>query len=86
MSAGNIDFNYTMADSRLPIMPSKDGVAIFALQIVGGIIVLVFMCIEGTRGANRFGPDPKQDAMAGVDPWSCPDPSGATTQPVAGAY
>ncbi|WP_338642468.1 DUF805 domain-containing protein [Novosphingobium olei] len=26
---------------------------------VGGIIVLVFMCLEGTRGANRFGPDPK---------------------------
>ena len=26
---------------------------------VGGLIVLVFMCIEGTRGDNRFGPDPK---------------------------
>lgn len=25
---------------------------------VGGIIVLVFMCLEGTRGANRYGPDP----------------------------
>jgi len=29
---------------------------------VGGIIVLVFMCLEGTRGENRFGPDPKQTA------------------------
>jgi uncharacterized membrane protein YhaH (DUF805 family) len=26
---------------------------------IGGIIVLVFMCLEGTRGPNRFGPDPK---------------------------
>ncbi|MEC3912329.1 DUF805 domain-containing protein [Sphingobium sp. CR2-8] len=29
---------------------------------VGGIIVLVFMCLDGTRGENRFGPDPKQTA------------------------
>ena len=27
---------------------------------VGGIIVMVFMCLEGTRGPNRFGADPKQ--------------------------
>jgi uncharacterized membrane protein YhaH (DUF805 family) len=26
---------------------------------VGGIIVLVFMCLEGTKGDNRYGPDPK---------------------------
>jgi uncharacterized membrane protein YhaH (DUF805 family) len=24
-----------------------------------GIVLLVFMCLEGTRGDNRFGPDPK---------------------------
>ena len=29
------------------------------IPFVGGIIVLVFMCLEGTRGPNRFGPDPK---------------------------
>lgn len=29
------------------------------IPIVGGIIVLVFMCLEGTRGPNRYGPDPK---------------------------
>ena len=29
------------------------------IPYVGGIIVLVFMCLEGTRGPNRFGPDPK---------------------------
>lgn len=26
---------------------------------IGGLIVLVFMCLEGTRGDNRFGSDPK---------------------------
>jgi uncharacterized membrane protein YhaH (DUF805 family) len=26
---------------------------------VGGLIVLVMMCLDGTPGANRFGPDPK---------------------------
>jgi uncharacterized membrane protein YhaH (DUF805 family) len=29
------------------------------IPIVGPIIILVFYCIEGTRGPNRFGPDPK---------------------------
>lgn len=29
------------------------------IPYVGGIITFVFMCIEGTRGPNRFGPDPK---------------------------
>ena len=24
----------------------------------GGIILIIFMCLEGTRGANRYGPDP----------------------------
>ena len=25
----------------------------------GGLIMLIFMCLEGTRGPNRFGPDPR---------------------------
>jgi uncharacterized membrane protein YhaH (DUF805 family) len=25
----------------------------------GGIVLLVFFCLEGTRGPNKFGPDPK---------------------------
>jgi uncharacterized membrane protein YhaH (DUF805 family) len=29
------------------------------IPYVGGLIVLVFMFLEGTRGLNRFGPDPK---------------------------
>jgi uncharacterized membrane protein YhaH (DUF805 family) len=34
------------------------------IPFVGGLIVLVFMCLEGTRGPNRFGPDPKDPAGA----------------------
>lgn len=29
------------------------------IPFVGGIIVLVFMVLDGTAGPNRFGPDPK---------------------------
>ena len=34
------------------------------IPFIGGLIVLVFMCLEGTRGGNRFGPDPKDPASA----------------------
>lgn len=34
------------------------------IPYVGGLIILVFMCLDGTKGENRFGPDPK----GGVDP------------------
>jgi uncharacterized membrane protein YhaH (DUF805 family) len=33
---------------------------------IGALIVLVFMFIEGTKGPNRFGPDPKDPANAEV--------------------
>jgi hypothetical protein len=36
------------------------------IPYVGPIVVLVFMCLEGTRGANRFGPDPKDPNSADV--------------------
>ncbi|MEO6718100.1 MAG: DUF805 domain-containing protein [Novosphingobium sp.] len=29
------------------------------IPFLGGLVVLVFMFLEGTRGPNRFGPDPK---------------------------
>lgn len=32
------------------------------IPYLGGLIVLVFMCLEGTKGPNRFGPDPKEEA------------------------
>jgi uncharacterized membrane protein YhaH (DUF805 family) len=33
------------------------------IPYVGGIVVFVFMCIEGTKGQNRFGQDPKYSAQ-----------------------
>lgn len=29
------------------------------IPYIGGLVVLVFMCLEGTRGPNRYGEDPK---------------------------
>jgi len=35
------------------------------IPLIGAIVLLVFYCTEGTRGPNRFGPDPKgQGAVA----------------------
>ena len=34
------------------------------IPIIGGIILLVFYVLEGTRGPNRFGPDPKTASQA----------------------
>jgi uncharacterized membrane protein YhaH (DUF805 family) len=34
------------------------------IPIVGGIVLLVFYVLEGTRGPNRYGPDPKATAAA----------------------
>jgi uncharacterized membrane protein YhaH (DUF805 family) len=34
------------------------------IPVVGGIILLVFNCLEGTSGPNRYGPDPKLDVNA----------------------
>lgn len=28
------------------------------IPFIEGILVLVFMCLQGTKGENRFGPDP----------------------------
>lgn len=35
-------------------------------MLVVGIILLVFLLLEGTRGPNRFGPDPKSPTPEGV--------------------
>lgn len=34
------------------------------IPIVGGLILLVFMLLEGTNGPNQYGPDPKDSAAA----------------------
>ena len=36
------------------------------IPLIGAIIVLVFMCMDGTRGENEYGPDPKGGADTGV--------------------
>ncbi|MBC7985566.1 MAG: DUF805 domain-containing protein [Sphingomonadaceae bacterium] len=36
------------------------------IPLVGGIIIFVFMCLEGTRGPNQYGPDPKGENLAGA--------------------
>lgn len=35
------------------------------IPYVGSLIVVVFMCLEGTKGENRFGPDPKMNDNVG---------------------
>jgi uncharacterized membrane protein YhaH (DUF805 family) len=32
------------------------------IPLIGAIVVLVFTVLNGTRGSNRFGPDPKNPA------------------------
>jgi len=34
-------------------------ILLILIPLVGPLILLVFMLLEGTRGPNRFGPDPK---------------------------
>jgi uncharacterized membrane protein YhaH (DUF805 family) len=36
------------------------------IPYIGGLVVFIFMCLEGTRGPNRFGPDPKDPHYSGV--------------------
>ncbi|CAM4005100.1 DUF805 domain-containing protein [Novosphingobium lubricantis] len=36
------------------------------IPYVGGLIVFIFMCLDGTRGPNRFGVDPKDPTSADV--------------------
>lgn len=36
------------------------------IPYVGGLILLVFMCLDGTRGPNQYGPDPKGHDVAGT--------------------
>lgn len=36
------------------------------IPYVGGLIVFIFMCLEGTRGPNRFGADPKNPTNSDI--------------------
>ncbi len=33
------------------------------IPIIGTIVIIVFLCQNGTAGANRFGADPKQNEI-----------------------
>ncbi|MBL1073326.1 DUF805 domain-containing protein [Nocardia sp. 2] len=39
------------------------------IPLVGGIILLVFYCMEGTPGPNQYGPDPKNPHGGGYQPY-----------------
>ena len=54
--------------SLLSYLPLATGLVLTLslLSLVASITLLVFACLEGTRGPNRFGPDPK-DPAAGAD-------------------
>ena len=36
------------------------------VPIIGGIVLIVFLALDGTKGPNRYGPDPKAMEAAGV--------------------
>jgi uncharacterized membrane protein YhaH (DUF805 family) len=36
------------------------------IPLLGGFALLVLMCLSGTNGSNRYGPDPKQPGDASV--------------------
>ena len=38
------------------------------LPLIGQLVLLVFMVLDGTPGANRFGPDPKQQPRLPAPP------------------
>lgn len=39
------------------------------IPYLGWLVMLALMCIEGTRGPNRFGPDPKDPDATSYQPW-----------------
>jgi len=51
------------APSLLPVLAGL-GTLISFLGFIGLIVLLVFMFLDGTRGPNRFGPDPKGPDVA----------------------
>lgn len=40
---------------------------LLAVPVVGPLFLLALMAVEGRRGNNRFGPDPKAGADVGLD-------------------
>jgi uncharacterized membrane protein YhaH (DUF805 family) len=44
-------------------------VLIALIPLLGAIVLLVFMCLDGTRGKNRFGVNPKDPNADDGDVW-----------------
>jgi len=42
------------------------GVLAFLVSVIFGLVMLIFMLLEGTPGPNRYGPDPKGRTEASV--------------------
>jgi adenine-specific DNA-methyltransferase len=55
-------------------------VLLWFIPLVGWLIVLILCALEGTRGPNRFGPDPK----AGAPGWAAGSPVPPGAAPYAG--
>jgi uncharacterized membrane protein YhaH (DUF805 family) len=41
---------------------------IIFVPILGVIALLVLLCLDGTKGPNRFGPDPKTETVEDLQP------------------
>ena len=41
-------------------------VLISFLPLVGGLVLFIFTVLDGTHGANKYGPDPKRESSADV--------------------
>ncbi|MEZ5695097.1 MAG: DUF805 domain-containing protein [Sphingomonadaceae bacterium] len=39
---------------------------IYFIPYVGWLVIVVFMCLEGTRGENQYGPDPYDPSRADI--------------------
>jgi uncharacterized membrane protein YhaH (DUF805 family) len=51
------------------------------IPVVGGPALLIWNCVPGTKGANRYGPDPLQSEVDGA---SAPLPANPDVEPGAG--
>jgi uncharacterized membrane protein YhaH (DUF805 family) len=38
------------------------------VPVIGAVVLIVFMCLEGTHGPNAYGPDPKAAGAAAAVP------------------
>lgn len=55
---------------RLHDVGRSGGCALWVLfPVAGPIMLLIWLCREGVRGPNRFGPDPKARADTDAAPW-----------------